>query len=556
MNKRLIKLTHSVLIISGVIALAGCNMLPTKPSAFDGQRPSQPQTLPFHKAALKIGLAEFNKKNYGKAIDILLPLAEFGNTTAQLNLAAAYELHTPADDHEALKWYMKVAQKGNPDAFNALGLMYENGRGVIKNNDEALEWFHKAMALGDSEALFNLGRHYEQRPGEEQDYATAIQWYKKAAAIDHPLATHQLATFYAHGVGGLEANQTLALDLYHAAAALDAPESHYEIGVYYNTGVVVIKNQLTAAKWYQSGAMLGSENAKAALGDLYWQQEALKMGLAEFNENNYGKTIDTLLPLAELGDLTAQLTLAAAYELHSPADDHEALKWYMNAAKKGNPDAFNALGLMYESGRGVIKNSDWAVEAFLKAAEQGDSEALFNLGHHYEQRRGEEQDYATATQWYMKAAATDHPQATHQLATFYAQGIGGLEADQKLALELFHIAAGLNVPESHYQIGVYYNTGLGVIKNQSTAAKWFQSGAMLGSADAQVALGDLYWQGEGVLRDAEQAIEWYVSSAEQGHKVGQQKLANAYQLLETENDLADVARWEHKLAEQESRTSR
>jgi len=53
MNKRLIKLCHRVLILSGIIALAGCNMLPTKPSAFDDQRPSQSQTLSFHKAVNK-----------------------------------------------------------------------------------------------------------------------------------------------------------------------------------------------------------------------------------------------------------------------------------------------------------------------------------------------------------------------------------------------------------------------------------------------------------------------------------------------------------------------
>ncbi|MBL1261655.1 MAG: sel1 repeat family protein [Thiotrichaceae bacterium] len=550
MNKRLIKLTHRLLILSGIIFLAGCNTLQTQPSAIENQSPTQSHIFPFYKEALKMGLTEFDRKNYGKTIDILLPLAELGNLTAQLNLAAAYELHTPADDHEAVKWYMKTAKKGNPDAFNALGLMYESGRGVIKNNDEAIEWFQLGAEQGDSEALFNLGRHYQQRPGAEQDYATAIQWYMKAASSGHPLATHQLATFYAHGVGGLEVNQKLALDLYHAAAALNVPESHYEIGVYYKTGLAVIKNQSTAAKWFQSGAELGSASAQAALGDLYWQKEALKMGLTELDRRNYGTTIDILLPLAELGNLTAQLKLAAAYELHTPADDHEALKWYMKTAKKDNVDAFNALGLMYESGRGVIKNNDEAIEWFQLGAEQGDSEALFNLGRHYQQRPAAEQDYATAIQWYMKAAASGHPLATHQLATFYAQGIGGLEVNQALALELYHTAAALNAPESHYEIGVYYNTGVAVIKNQSTAAKWFQSGAMLGSANAQVALGDLYWQGEGVLRNSDQAMRWYVSSAEQGHKVGQQKLANAYQQLDTQYDLANAVPWENKLAEQ------
>jgi len=50
-----------VLILSGIIALAGCNMLQTKSSAIDNQRPTQSQIFSFQKEALKIGLAEFNK---------------------------------------------------------------------------------------------------------------------------------------------------------------------------------------------------------------------------------------------------------------------------------------------------------------------------------------------------------------------------------------------------------------------------------------------------------------------------------------------------------------
>jgi len=152
----------------------------------------------------------------------------------------------------------------------------------------------------------------------------------------------------------------------------------------------------------------------------------------------------------------------------------------------------------------------------------------------------------------MKAGSADHPQATHQLATFYAQGVGGLEVDQKLALDLYYRTAALNFPESHYEIGIYYKNGLGVVKNQLTAVKWFQGGAILGSENAQVALGDLYWRGEGVERDTDQAMQWYLSGAEQGHQLGKQKLENAYQELETQNELANTALWEHNLAEQQS----
>ena len=45
---------------------------------------------------------------------------------------------------EAVKWYRKAAEQGNANAQKNLGVCYEKGLGVSKDQAEADKWFHKA----------------------------------------------------------------------------------------------------------------------------------------------------------------------------------------------------------------------------------------------------------------------------------------------------------------------------------------------------------------------------------------------------------------------------
>ena len=49
---------------------------------------------------------------------------------------------------EAIKWYRKAAEQGDPDAQFHLGLCYDEGCGVPENKAEAIKWFQKAAEQG------------------------------------------------------------------------------------------------------------------------------------------------------------------------------------------------------------------------------------------------------------------------------------------------------------------------------------------------------------------------------------------------------------------------
>jgi TPR repeat protein len=63
-----------------------------------------------------------------------------------------------------------------------------------------------------------------------------------------------------------------------------------------------------------------------------------------------------------------------------PQDVGAALRIYEEEAGKGDTNAMNSLGTIYEEGRLVPKNLKKAISFFLKSAEQNSPEGLYKVG--------------------------------------------------------------------------------------------------------------------------------------------------------------------------------
>ena len=75
-----------------------------------------------------------------------------------------------------------VAEQGFADAQYSLGVMYDNGRGVIQDYKEAVKWYRKAAEQGYANAQHNLGWMYEKGKGVTQNNVYAHMWFNIAAA--------------------------------------------------------------------------------------------------------------------------------------------------------------------------------------------------------------------------------------------------------------------------------------------------------------------------------------------------------------------------------------
>ncbi|MRD72059.1 sel1 repeat family protein, partial [Rhodocyclus tenuis] len=67
---------------------------------------------------------------------------------------AAYEKN---DFKTALREFRPMAVSGDARAQFALGVMYENGRGIAQDYKEAVRWYRLAAEQGDATAQYNLG---------------------------------------------------------------------------------------------------------------------------------------------------------------------------------------------------------------------------------------------------------------------------------------------------------------------------------------------------------------------------------------------------------------
>ena len=96
-------------------------------------------------------------------------------------------------------------------------------------------------------------------------------------------------------------------------------------------------------------------------------------GLAAYDAGDYRTSFEAWRPLAEAGDVEAQVALAALYlgGLGVPADAGLAVSWYRRAAAAGDAVAQLNLGDFHLRGVGVQRDPVRAYAWFSLAAEQG-----------------------------------------------------------------------------------------------------------------------------------------------------------------------------------------
>ena len=96
-------------------------------------------------------------------------------------------------------------------------------------------------------------------------------------------------------------------------------------------------------------------------------------GLAAYDAGDYETAVAEWLPLAEQGDVDAQVALADLYLAGQGVrpDTARALRWYRRAAEAGNAVAQLNLGDLYSRGAGVPRDLVTAFVWFSLSAEQG-----------------------------------------------------------------------------------------------------------------------------------------------------------------------------------------
>lgn len=102
--------------------------------------------------------------------------------------------------------FQKLPKKGGFVLYT-LGVMFESGDGVEKDEKAAAEWFRQAATQTDTDVLWtmlsehNLGVMYAEGRGVPQDYKAAMEWYRKAAGRGNSSSQYNLGVMHAKGEG-------------------------------------------------------------------------------------------------------------------------------------------------------------------------------------------------------------------------------------------------------------------------------------------------------------------------------------------------------------------
>ena len=202
---------------------------------------------------LAIGIAAYKQHKYDKALNLLLPIAEAGNSEAQFKVGAIYDdggFGVQQDDEKACIWFKKaitqdhilalashlvkdfVAERNHShhisplegiDAVketnrcisNLISLADENDCEAILflsmliafsphiHNDiqNAAIYALKGAKLNDSDCMVMLGWLLLNVDVLEGNDATSIEWYEKAYDLGSRLACGNLGSVYLEGLG-------------------------------------------------------------------------------------------------------------------------------------------------------------------------------------------------------------------------------------------------------------------------------------------------------------------------------------------------------------------
>lgn len=372
-------------------------------------------------------------------IFILIVMCLIAPATIWAGYDDGIEAYNKADYESALRNLAPLAEQGNSDAQVKVGILYFNGLGVSKNYSEAGKWFLRAASQGDTTAQRMVAKMHINGEGFKEDYLVAVKWYQKAIEAGNIEAQNELAHMYIN-------NQGFSLDETKILAGKGNSIAQYALGFIYKNGFNVKQNNDDALIWLHRAAEAGNVYAQNELGHLYesinkssdavkWFREASEKGLPLAQNNlatmyrlgkGVDKNIDEALRLYELaaknGNLIAKFKLGYIYYLGKEAaqDKNKAFILIESVAKSREINeqqirAQHLFGLMHLFGDGTVVNPNEAIGWFTIAANKGNALSQSLLGDIFEEGEVVTKDAVRSAKWFMIADRFGEKEAKNKI---------------------------------------------------------------------------------------------------------------------------------------------
>lgn len=437
----------------------------------------------------------------------------------------------------AFKVAQEQAQAGDSKAALLLGLLYDRGIGVAKDQSKAIHWYQQEGQ--NSVSQFILGTYIAQGQGVVKDRVQGMDSLQQSANAQFSYADFNLAVLKqqagqdflgdlirSYALGNSHAGILLA-DYYvsdqQGSSPVDPEKIHQAQEIYaglakkgdqwaqlkwaylMDKGLAGKEDPLAAQQWYTASAEQDNPIAQYSLGQFY---QLGVLGTPDYGlaKEWYQKAAPSL----------AKASLALGFIDETVDDNYQnALKAYEQAEAKGNSLAAYNLGLMYAYGKGVPVDYSKAKSLFLKAANQGVEEAMNQVASLYFYGLGQERNEQEALFWYKKAAHLGNGNALYALGLLSETGVAS-KLDLPLALKYYQQASNKENEKAMLALARMYHYGLGVAKDQKISAAIYQKLADRQNAYAQYQLGTYYLEGPSEERLPEKGRELLKQASKNG----------------------------------------
>ncbi|KAF9972627.1 hypothetical protein BGZ73_004218, partial [Actinomortierella ambigua] len=319
-------------------------------------------------AEAQFSLGSMYHRDQGVAQDENKSFTLYSQTAIQGYPPAQYECgyrHIARQSNtEGAKWSTMAAKQDSPMAQLRPVSMYEEGKGVVTDEDKAVKWFLVAAKQNHAGAQYMLGFMHENGQNLPQSDVLANAWYAKAADQDHPDAQFRLGWMYDKG-RGVRQDNTKAMERFTKAAHQKKSFAQNALGWKYDVGQGVRQDQRLAHSWYSVSAAQDNQYAQFNLASMYELGIEVKMD----SENALILFRSASRRREQNSELHVQWMTSQHWQ--SPLSASDLFNVQLSGAIKGYAAAQHNLGRLYEIGEGIRKNLSQAVIWYGHAAANG-----------------------------------------------------------------------------------------------------------------------------------------------------------------------------------------
>lgn len=483
------------------------------------------------------GLAAFEKEDYETAVKHFTEGAVEGDQAARMMLGLCYNegYGVKKDEAKAVRLLQEAAKTDDEIALMTLGM-------TLRKLDEkdGLEYLKKSADKGCALAQFQVAGWYF----EQDEESKALEYFKKAAA--HPLTDEKILLDYLPEIRESFQDQTMKINLEVENITNSAiVYSQIMVGSAYKAGLLGLKpNQSEAEKWlgkarengWDDGSSKSTETNRGASKQAQDDSEYRK-GLAALEKKDYETAVKHFTEGTVEGDRNARLMLGYCCDagLGMKPDNDKTVRILRTAADSGDENAMTFLALVLMG----LEEKEEGMSYLKKAADKGCAPAQYMIASLYAVDDSDSNGEKKALEYFSKAAA--HPLTDEDTPLDHmSPTMDPITSSFEFILKNFNLT-NYSVVASQIMIGTFYEQGIGGLKkDQAKAEEWYgkalkngwvcdfgkmetaESSSRLDDAGGTVdsaATGTEYEQGAAAFKqkDYMTAVEHFTKSADNGN---------------------------------------